>query len=64
MISETTSRKIDYWTEIETAAKNETGVPEHECKIDGGCQVEVDYLDSVKFWREQKSKENNETLNV
>jgi hypothetical protein len=61
MISEKTTRKIDYWTEIETAAKNGTGAPEHDCGREG-CQVCADYYESRKWWVEQKSNLNNKPL--
>lgn len=66
MISETTSRKIDYWTEIETAAKNGTGAPEHDCPDDNpepqGCQVCADYYESRKWWLEQLTNKFLEQL--
>ena len=48
--------EMDYEAIIQRAAKDKTGVPEHECKIEGGCEVDKDYQDSVESW----SKANND----
>lgn len=61
MISEKTQNNLDYWAKIEGAAKDGTGVPEHDCHAgpEDGCQVCADYYDSRRRWIKNK-KTNNE----
>ena len=54
--------ELDYAAKIESAAKNGTGVPDHDCKIENGCEIEQDYHDSRAWWLEVQSKKTNQKL--
>ena len=58
----TKQEELDYWSMIETAAKNGTGIPDHDCSQEVGCQVEIDYQESRKFWLEQEAEKRNNKL--
>lgn len=49
----TTQEEVYYFSEIEGRAKDNLGVPEHDCK-DTGCEVCSDYNDSRQWWLENK----------